>query len=173
MHATDRENMEINYVVDTGALIFWPVERLTGAVASPKQQKEIYNLHPDRAIIIDALEIIWKNPSDKSIDKIIEIGKVTGDLSGLSSTDIDILALAYEEDAKLITDDYRMQNLAKYMKIDWESVSTEGIKEVWIWEIVCRGCKKVQEIPNLPYKNKKDSQVCSDCGSDVKLRKKK
>ena len=173
MSTSNPRNMGRDHVVDTGALISWPIDRLIGSIASPNQQQELIKISPDRVEIINAIEILWRNPSQEAINKIIDIGRNTGDISGLSPVDIDIMALAYEKKCTLITDDYRMQNLAEHIGINWNSIDTEGIKEVWNWELVCTGCKKIQLTPMVPLNNKKDQKKCIDCGSDVKLRKKR
>ena len=66
----------------------------------------------------------------------------------------------------LITDDYRMQNLAEYSEIKWRSVNTDGIKDIWEWEVVCIGCKIISKMP-------KNLGECVECGSKLKSRKKK
>jgi len=160
-------------VVDTSALISWPLERLFGSLASPKQKNELITNHPERMDIIDAIEIKWENPDKESIRKITDISKETGDIAGLSQIDIEILALAIENDCILITDDYRMQNIAEYSKIEWRSVNTDGIKNIWEWEIVCMGCKMVNKTPEKPSDKKNDLGECLECGSKLKIRKKK
>ncbi|MFQ3321476.1 MAG: rRNA maturation endonuclease Nob1 [Candidatus Thalassarchaeaceae archaeon] len=159
-------------VVDTGALISWPISKLIGSIASPKQKKELGKFYPARLEIINAIDIIWRTPKEESINKVINIGKNTGDIAGLSPVDIEILALASEDNYVLFTDDYRMQNLAEFMGIKWHAIETEGIKEVWSWEIVCKGCKKIQPDPKSPLM-RKNLRDCEDCGSEVKLRRKK
>ena len=134
-------------VVDTSALISWPLEMLFGSLASPRQRNELTANYPERLDIIDAIDINWRNPNKESIEKIMHISKETGDIAGLSETDIEIIALAMEYDCVLITDDYRMQNIAEYSKIKWRSVNTDGIKDIWKWEIVCIGCKIVKIMP--------------------------
>lgn len=160
-------------VVDTSALISWPLERLFGSLASPRQRNELMNNYPDRLEIIDAIGINWEDPDDKNIEKIIQISKKTGDITGLSRTDIEILALAMKNNYTLITDDYRMQNLAEYSEIKWRCVNTDGIREIWEWEVVCIGCKITSKMPNEPAVRKEYLGECVVCGSKLKSRKKK
>ena len=158
-------------VIDTIALISWPMERLSESIASPKQRLELMRISPERMDMIDSINILWMNPKKESIARIIEISKVTGDIAGLSGVDIDVLALALENNYSLITDDYRMLNVAEYMEMEWFPVNTEGIKKIWKWEIICRGCKKIQQNPESPYKNKDEIGDCVDCGLELKMRK--
>ena len=160
-------------VVDTSALISWPLERLFGSLASPRQRNELMNNYPDRLEIIDAIGINWEDPDDKNIEKIIQISKKTGDITGLSRTDIEILALAMKNNYTLITDDYRMQNYAEYSEIKWRCVNTDGIREIWEWEVVCIGCKIITKMPNEPAARKEYLGECVVCGSKLKSRKKK
>ena len=160
-------------VVDTSALISWPLEMLFGSLASPRQRNELTANYPERLDIIDAININWTNPNKESIEKIMHISKETGDIAGLSETDIEIIALAMEHDCILITDDYRMQNIAEYSKIKWRSVNTDGIKDIWKWEIVCIGCKIVKIMPESTTNQKNNLGQCVECGSKLKVRRKK
>ena len=160
-------------VVDTSALISWPVKMLFESLASPKQRNELNNNYPERMDIIDAIDINWTNPNIESIEKIIHISKETGDIAGLSETDIEVLALAMEYNYTLVTDDYRMQNMAEYMKIKWRSVNTVGISNIWKWEVICLGCKTVKIMPESTSNQKNNLGQCVDCGSELKIRKKK
>ena len=160
-------------VVDTSALISWPLEMLFGSLASPKQRNELTNNYPERLSIIDAIDINWTSPNKESIEKIIDISKETGDIAGLSRVDIEVLALTIEYNYTLITDDYRMQNIAEYMKIKWRGVDNGGIKNIWKWEVICLGCKTVKIMPDGPTNQKNNLGRCVDCGSELKIRKKK
>ena len=71
----------------------------------------------------------------------------------------------------LVTDDYRLQNLAEKAGIEWETVSTKGIKEIWKWELRCIACKKMYPQPEKPNQKKSDWGECEDCGSKLKLKK--
>lgn len=166
-------HMAAREVVDTSALISWPLEMLFGSLASPRQRNELTLNHPERLDIIDAININWTNPDRESINKITDIAKETGDIAGLSQTDIEILALAIENDYTLITDDYRMQNIAEFSKIKWRSINTDGIKNIWKWELVCIGCKLLKKMPDRPTYQKNNLGKCIECGSELKIRKKK
>ncbi|MEA1993910.1 MAG: ribonuclease VapC [Euryarchaeota archaeon] len=96
-------------------------------------------------------------PSKKSIMKIEAYSKKTGE--ELSVTDKKLLALALDVNGMLLTEDYGIQNAAKSLGIEFSSITTDGIREVYRWKKICRGCKK--EYP-LSYEGK-----CEVCGSDV------
>ena len=95
----------------------------------------------------------------------------TGDMAGLSEIDLGILALSIHLKKTLVTDDYRLQNLAEKASIDWITVTTDGITEIWNWELKCIACKKIFPQPEKPNLKKADWGQCEDCGSELKLKK--
>ncbi len=105
------------------------------------------------------------NPSEKSIKYIINTSKKTGDISRLSDTDIDILAIARDLNMKsdteiiILSDDYSIQNLSNYLKINYLNISQSGITKRFKWSYKCRGCGK---------KFAKDIKTCDICGSSLK-----
>lgn len=104
-------------------------------------------------------------PSKESIETVREAAKKTGELGELSEADIEILALAYEMNGVLLTDDYNLQNIARTLGIEFKTLK-RGIKKVIRWNYVCIGCgKKFEEMPS--------EGICPDCGSPVRLIPKK
>ena len=105
-----------------------------------------------------------ETPSTKSINKIQQKSKETGDLGRLSKTDIEILALALDIKEKkqepiILTDDYSIQNIADTLNIKYESISQHGIKKRFKWNYRCRGCGK-------KYTN--ETKICPICGASTK-----
>ncbi len=101
-------------------------------------------------------------PSRESIDEIKDISTKTGDIGRLSTTDIEILALALDfskekdKEPVILTDDYSIQNVANVLNIKFESISQHGIKKRFKWIYRCRGCgKKFEEC----------IKVCPICGA--------
>jgi UPF0271 protein len=104
-------------------------------------------------------------PSNESIETVKEAAKKTGELGELSKADIEVLALAYEVNGVLLTDDYNLQNIARTLGIEFKTLK-RGIKKVIHWNYVCIGCgKKFNEMP--------PGGICPDCGSPVRLIPKK
>ena len=95
-------------------------------------------------------------PVTESVDFIKEKAKETGDLDVLSLTDIKILALGYELQGTIISDDFAIQNVSLYNGLDVISCSGKKIKEIRIWKYRCSACKLVT--------NEK-SETCNICGS--------
>ena len=170
MWTTTRTAMT-NEVLDTAALISWPIVRLNGCYVIPSQRIELSRIYPEKEIKIDSAELIWIEPDKKSLQTATNLAIETGDMAGLSEIDLGILALSINLKKTLVTDDYRLQNLAEKASIDWISVTTDGITEIWNWELKCIACKKIFPQPEKPNLKKADLGRCEDCGSELKLKK--
>jgi UPF0271 protein len=117
----------------------------------------------DQAIKDNSLFI--EEPSKQSIDKLNEVISSSGDTLRLSYPDKKLLALAIDfsnrkKCVKVITDDYSIQNVLKILNIPYMSVLTKGIKEVYNWKKICKGCKK-------EYPDSYEEKVCQICGSEI------
>ena len=111
-----------------------------------------------RMLMEDALtrkNLTIMEPGKGSLEKVRKEMEKTGDR--LSVPDIETLALAYELNLPLITDDYGMQNVASCLKINALGGAEPGIKKVWKWVMVCQGCKRTY----------KTGKVCAECGSKL------
>jgi len=109
----------------------------------------------DSLFKINFEEIKVDRPSESSIKKVKELVKKTGET--LSNTDIKLLAMAEtfrrrDENFKvtIATDDYSLQNLARKLRFEFISVSTEGIKEEREYLKKCTRCLLIYE-PTLPF----------------------
>lgn len=104
------------------------------------------------------ISITVKVPGDEALRTIRETAKKTGDDGRLSPTDIELLALAWEQKATIVSDDYSVQNVAAILKIPIKT-NLEGIRKVIHWTYRCRGCGKYFD------ENQPD---CPICGSEVR-----
>ena len=159
-------------VLDTSALISWPLSELSGSMIVSSQVSELEKHSPTRADIIESLGLIISEPSIESLATISELAMETGDMTGISQTDLSLVALAHCRGAALVTDDYRMQNLAEILGMEWRGAIMDGISETWRWELKCIGCGTVYGSPESPSRNKRVLKECKNCGSVLKLRKK-
>jgi len=159
-------------VLDTSALLAWPVERMNGALVVPNQRAELVRISPDRELALDAAELVWAIPSEDALAGARDLATTTGDMAGLSSVDFELLALAIEKGAVLVTDDYRLQNLCELGGISWSSVTTEGIRSMWSWQLRCSGCGSVVETPDSPPPDRNLGN-CRECGSELALRRRR
>ena len=105
----------------------------------------------------DLLKVSY--PHDETLAKVREAAQRTGDDARLSPTDMEVLALAMDLGALLLTDDYSIQNLARTMGVEHSGVGLKGIKEVVCWRYRCTGCRKVWD------ENHPD---CPICGSPLR-----
>ncbi len=109
--------------------------------------------------------MVVTEPSSASLVKVREAAKGTGDDARLSPTDIEVLALALELNAVLLTDDYSIQNLARVIAVEYRGVGMKGIKEVMTWKYRCTGCRKVWD------QNHPDCPICGSALRSSRSRK--
>lgn len=127
-----------------------------------KNTKEILNM----AIKTGRMKL--RAPSQDSISKIMETTKKTGDYSKLSEIDMKVLALALEFQNEnwnpiIMTDDYSIQNVASYLKIEFKSVTEAGIKTQLRWKVFCPGC-------DTDYPVDTKLKKCEICGTKLKRK---
>lgn len=151
----------MRYVLDTSALLsgrdFLKEHEL---YTSPKVIHEIKRGRMRRKLNY-LLEVSLKvlMPKNESIQIIKKGAEKTGDIGRLSPADIEILALAKEMNATLLTDDYSIQNLAKELKINYKGIDIKEIEKKIYWKYRCKGCGKYW---NELYRS------CPICGSKVR-----
>ncbi|WP_175266708.1 hypothetical protein [Acidiplasma cupricumulans] len=72
---------------------------------------------------------------------------------------MDIIALALQFNAIIITDDYAIQNVASRLKIKYSGASINEIKREIRWLYRCTGCHKIYN---------EDIKECPVCGHKLK-----
>ena len=120
-------------------------------------------------ILLNTNRLLIQNPLPIYYSKVQTNAKNIEKIKQLSSADISVIALALDFkvqviDNCLISDDYGVQNLAKIMNLEFNSLLYTGIKYSGIWIKFCPYCRKLF-----------DSQIkiCSDCGSSLKKKLKR
>ncbi|MEM5879351.1 MAG: PIN domain-containing protein [Candidatus Aenigmatarchaeota archaeon] len=108
---------------------------------------------------LEALKARIVEPEESFMEEVKFVAKKTGDLEKLSQTDIQVLALAKQVEATIVSDDYNIQNVAKKIGIKYLPVFSKGIKEVYFWKKYCSACKK---------KFKDSLKECPVCGAKLK-----
>ncbi len=149
-------------VLDTAALLHWPVERITGNIVANSQLQELEKLSPERAMLVDTLDISWMNAAPGPAE---EAAAKTGDLPRLSPVDLEILALTIQTGEVLYTDDYSMQNVCRFLGLEFKPVFNAESKQQWFWQLKCIGCRATKEI------EVKEEQTCEICGSPMQVKK--
>ncbi|MEM5773051.1 MAG: PIN domain-containing protein [Candidatus Aenigmatarchaeota archaeon] len=145
-------------VLDTSAIIYLQDFRKFDEIFIPSSVVEEVR---DKlsSMKLEALKAKIVEPDEIFVREIKTIAKKTGDLEKLSKTDIQVLALAKQFEANIVSDDYNIQNVAKKLGIKYLSVFSKGIKEIYFWKKYCPACKK----------NFKDSlKECPVCGAKLK-----
>ena len=156
-------------VLDTAALLHWPPPRLAGGLVVDGQRAEVERWSPGWALLVEASGIRWSAPSAGSLEEADAVAARTGDLAGLSPVDRELLALALEHGARLVTDDHRLQNCCRAAGLEWEGVAGTGVRSTWRWELRCTGCRRRRSV------RKEEAgatpAACAVCGSPQKLVK--
>ena len=160
-------------VLDTAALLHWPVDQLADGVCAISQQAELERVSPQRSLLVQSLDSIeWRAVPPAWLQDAKEAAASSGDLPRLSDVDVDVLALAIALDAILVTDDYRLQNTMQALQRPTKSVGTTGAKQVWRWELRCTGCRATSPVPANVDRSKKGSVAdCDVCGSPMNVKR--
>ena len=116
----------------------------------------------DRVRMLVGVRIQIHMPTNESVKRVKEAAEKTGDVDRLSPTDIDVLALALDLKAPLISDDYSIQNTAKILSINCMPMDKKGIKKVFYWKYICIGCGRVYDRKLVD---------CPICGQELKPKK--
>jgi UPF0271 protein len=120
---------------------------------------------------IDNAKLTIRQPTPESRKKVETCATTVGDTFFLSETDKQLLALALElkasaYDAKIVTDDYSIQNVATRLGIDFTSLATFGIRRVLEWIRYCPACHK-------EYPANYSLTECTVCGTELKRKPRK
>lgn len=145
-------------MLDTSA--FFSLEKMPQgeAYTTPGVVEEMKKYGDERIEYWQSIVMVM-DPTKASLDFIKKGAKATGDDARLSPVDIGLLALARDLDAAILTDDYSIQNLARYLKIQYSPVGIEGIKKLIKWRYRCTGCGNIWE---------KNYPECPVCGHSLR-----
>jgi UPF0271 protein len=106
-------------------------------------------------------KILLVEPKENFLKRVEKAAVKTGDISEISATDLDILAVALEKNLTIASDDYGIQNVASLMGLKFETTTHEGIKYRLRWFKTCEGCGKEYPMSN---------ELCEICGSRLRKR---
>ncbi len=159
------------YVLDASAILHTNTLQIFDrpCYTTPRVTQEVLD---DKSRTILEVTIIQRRlaivePSEEYLKRATNAAKATGDILRLSDVDIEVIALALQiKDQGLepvvITDDYAIMNVLRYLGIQYRPLRTRGIREYRKWLIYCPACGKV-------FHEKRD--VCDNCGSPLIKRK--
>ncbi len=143
--------LSVRLVLDTSA--FFSLEKIPqGEAYTTSGVVEEMKKYGDERIHYWQSVVRVLDPTKQSLDFIKKEAGATGDDARLSPVDIGLLALAKDLGAAILTDDYSIQNLARYLNIDYSPVGIAGIKEFIKWRYRCTGCGNIwdQNYPECP-----------------------
>ena len=146
-------------VLDTSAL--FSMEQLPAeseAFVTPGVLRELERYNDRRASLWGELLHV-SEASKTSLARVREAASETGDSTRISPTDAEVIALALDLEAELLTDDYSVQNVASHLRMPFRAVGIKAIREVRKWRWRCKGCGKVFD---------KELPECNICGSGLK-----
>jgi len=99
------------------------------------------------------------DPDRESVIRVREIAVKRGEAEGLSPTDIEVLALALQLQACIMSDDYALQNVARSMSIIVLPIRQKGAKNIR-WKFRCSGCGRYYTEPG----------ECKVCGAIIQRK---
>jgi len=145
------------YVLDSSAFIHeYHTDEPVASIPLVREE-----LEDESAYRFDALEGSGMHlhiPDDETVERIERAARDTGDVGELSDTDVRLVSAAFELDARLVTDDYAMQNVAEKLGVSVEVIAREGIEEQRDWLFQCSGCGREFE---------EEHDRCPICGSSL------
>lgn len=154
--------MPPTFVLDTSALLAGRPLALGGpSLVPPEVLAEVQK--PGRAArnveYLLAAGLTVCAASAQGLAKARAAAQATGDGPRLSPADLAVLGLALDHGATIVTDDYRIQNVARRLALATEGRAQSGIQEAWVWVYRCVGCGRVTP---------EDPRECRVCGSATK-----
>jgi UPF0271 protein len=100
-----------------------------------------------------------QSPTEESRKRVLAAARSTKDITVISGTDRDLLALALDLGADLYTDDFAVQNVALVLKVKTVPILQRKARFVH-WKYRCSGCGRYAE---------QDGE-CPVCGAAIKRK---
>jgi UPF0271 protein len=160
------------FVLDTSAIIYGFNPRLIDGnhYITPRVMSELLvkktRTVTDLSVSSGRLKV--RAPKEEFKDLVKNRASSTGDLSVLSETDLEVVALALElkdEGARptVISDDYSLQNLCTLLSINFRPMMTKGISQEFWWFLYCPAC-------GATYEQSLKSTICQVCGHALRRK---
>ncbi len=100
-----------------------------------------------------------RQPNSASIARVRAAAEETGDISVLSPTDIEVVAVALELEGTVVSDDFAIENVASKLGLTILGADLKPISKAITWQFRCTGCGR---------RYKEFVKECSICGHSVK-----
>ena len=94
-----------------------------------------------------------------SIERVRKAARETGDISELSPTDIEVIAVALDVQGTVVSDDFAIENVSSKLGLEFLGADLKPISKAITWQFKCTGCGE---------KYKEFVRTCHICGHDVK-----
>jgi endoribonuclease Nob1 len=104
-----------------------------------------------------AVGLSIRSPSAENLGRVARAAGETGDAPRLSPADTDLLALALDLGATVVSDDYAVQNVALSLGLGVRGI-LQGRARPRRWRFRCPGCNRRYAAPG----------TCPECGSPLK-----
>ena len=142
------------------SVFFSEVPVVGRAWTTPSVVEELGDLHAKcRFEALSATGLLVREPRKEDLSRVEEAAARTGDAGVLSATDREILALALELSAVLVTDDFAVQNVAHRLGIETRSIRQRPARAIR-WRCRCSGCGRYWREPG----------DCPVCGAPIKRK---
>lgn len=129
------------FVPDTSAILTGKIDIFSLNSIVPESVLNEIRKGKESRIYNEGLHILkTATPTQQSVEIVREAAKSSGDISFLSSTDIDVIAIALEVKGVILSDDYSLQNVASKLNIAFKPCGLKGIEKQIKWEFRCRAC---------------------------------
>lgn len=126
-------------VIDTNILIHATPQAVNHntLLTTPAVTAELQSSKAKHAF--DTAAITITEPKNETVEHVRETSN-TANLD-LSQEDIELIALALEKDATLVTDDRFMQETAHRLDIEVDGVQREPVTDTEEWTWICKRCR--------------------------------
>ncbi|KAF5090170.1 NOB1 family endonuclease [Methanoculleus horonobensis] len=143
------------------ASVFFAEIPLEGPIATTSSVvAELADTHAKcRFEVLMAAGLAVREPRGEDLARVDAAALRTGDSGVLSGTDREILALALELSAVLVTDDFAVQNVAHRLGIETQSIRQRPARPIR-WRYRCSGCGRYWKEPG----------DCPICGASIKRK---
>lgn len=160
------------FVLDTSAMIYGFNPRLIEGdhYITPRVESELSGKRAkaltDLSVSSGRLKV--KSPKEEHTERVRAKATSTGDVSVLSETDLEVVALALElkeegQAPTVVSDDYSLQNLCTTLEISFQPMMTKGISQAFWWFLYCPAC-------GATYEKSLKSNICQVCGHALKRK---
>jgi UPF0271 protein len=165
------------YVVDSGVLFStWTMKAADATLVTTSGiMVEVRNrpsqLRAEILLTLDRMRVV--DPEEKYIKQTAEVASLSGDSSALSTTDIELIALALMlknqgTNVKLVSTDFAVLNTASHLELPFIDPSGKFGQEI-TWTLRCPACHYRSKTPTRDIE-------CPVCGTPMRrtpLRKQK